>query len=302
MVYCLIRFTCIAWATFALGPGHGIQLKSGRLLIPAYTYHIDCRQCFGKICKTTPHSFCFYSDTHGRTWHFSETVPEPACVECQLVSLDEEDGTNVLYCNARSTLGSRVQALSFDDGDVFQRGQLVHKLVEPRNGCHGSVIGFPAPFNLQNLQKSNLGDVQWMESTNRSPSTTASMFQNFLTPTWVVYGHPTWPNARQDLGLYLNVRPRDPDSWTGPWVIYEGPSAYSDLAYVELASTGEPPVQIFACLFENGTRTEYDEISFSIFTLFELINNLPQVPPNLSSAKSAEKKRKKRMCQFCRVC
>lgn len=301
-MYCLIRFTCIAWATFALGPGHGIQLKSGRLLIPAYTYHIDCRQCFGKICKTTPHSFCFYSDTHGRTWHFGETVPEPACVECQLVSLDEEDGTNVLYCNARSTLGSRVQALSFDDGDVFQRGQLVHKLVEPRNGCHGSVIGFPAPFNLQNLQKSNLGDVQWVKSTNRSPSTTESMFQNFLTPTWVVYGHPTWPNARQDLGLYLNVRPRDPDSWTGPWVIYEGPSAYSDLAYVELASTGEPPVQIFACLFENGTRTEYDEISFSIFTLFELINNLPQVPPNLSSAKSAEKKRKKRMCQFCRVC
>lgn len=29
------------WATFALGPGHGIQLRSGRLLVPAYSYHID---------------------------------------------------------------------------------------------------------------------------------------------------------------------------------------------------------------------------------------------------------------------
>lgn len=289
-------FSHTEWATFALGPGHGIQLKSGRLLIPAYAYHIDCKNCFGKMCKTTPHSFCFHSDTHGRTWHFGEPVPEPECVECQVVSVDEEDGTNVLYCNARSTLGSRVQALSFDDGAIFQRGQLVHKLVESRNGCHGSVIGFPAPFHL--LHKSNLSEVHSVMSTAAGP------FQNFLTPTWVVYAHPTWANVRRDIGLYLNVRPRDPDSWTGPWVIYEGPSAYSDLAYIELASTGEPPVPVFACLFENGSRTAYDEISFSIFTLFELINNLPWVQPHLSSVKSTEKKmrKKKRASQFCSMC
>lgn len=291
----LFLFSHTEWATFALGPGHGIQLKSGRLLAPAYAYHIDCKKCFRKMCKTTPHSFCFYSDTHGRMWHFGKTVPDPACVECQVVSVDEEDGTNVLYCNARSTLGSRIQALSFDNGATFQRGQLVHKLVEPRYGCHGSLIGFPAPFHL--LQKSKLNEVQWVMSTAASP------FQTFLTPTWVVYGHPTHTNDRQDLGLYLNVRPRDPDSWTGPWVIYNGPSAYSDLTYVELASTGEPPVPVFACLFENGTRTAYEEISFCIFTLFELINNLPQVLPRLC-VKSTEKKKRRRKCvrKFCRVC
>lgn len=298
----------IEWATFALGPGHGIQLKSGRLLIPAYAYHIDCRHCFGRICKTTPHSFCFHSDTHGMTWHFGSTVPEPACVECQVVSVDEEDGTNLLYCNARSSLGSRVQALSFDNGAIFQKGQLVHRLVEPRNGCHGSVIGFPAPFKVP--QKTKLDEVQVQEagSMTNSPSTEANTFQNFLTPTWVVYGHPTWTNARRDLGLYLSLRPRDPDSWTGPWVIYEGPSAYSDLAYMDMASTGAPPVPAFACLFENGSSTAYDEISFCIFTLFELINNLPPVPPvlpQLRSVKVAEKKwrrKKKRGCQFCKVC
>lgn len=294
-----VSMYCTEWATFALGPGHGIQLKSGRLLIPAYAYHIDCKECFGKMCKTTPHSFCFHSDTHGRTWHFGGTVPEPQCVECQVVSVDEEDGSNVLYCNARSTHGFRVQALSFDNGTIFQRGQLVHKLVEPRNGCHGSVIGFPAPFNL--LQKFGDIDVQTSMHTASSASSAASLFQK---PTWVVYGHPTWTNARQDLGMYLNVRPRDPDSWTGPWIIYTGPSAYSDLAYVELASTTEPPVPVFACLFENGTRTAYDEISFSIFTLFELINNLPQVLPHLSRLKSQQKKRrrKKSRCQICRMC
>ncbi|MBN3298489.1 NEUR4 protein, partial [Amia calva] len=255
------------WATFALGPGHGIQLKSGRLLIPAYAYHIDCRECFGKMCLTTPHSFCFHSDTHGRTWRFGEFVPNLATVECQLVSVDQEDGTNVLYCNARSTLGYRVQALSMDDGAVFQEGQLVQKLVEPPHGCHGSVVGFPAPFFTTPFRTLH-------RTLRKCPQPSPIPSTKFLTPTWVVYSHPTFPSARLDLGVYLSLFPRDPDSWSEPWVIYEGPSAYSDLAYLELPTANTPPAVAFACLFENGTRTPYEEISFSIFTLYELIHNI----------------------------
>ncbi|XP_004543686.1 sialidase-4 [Maylandia zebra] len=302
----VIGDTIKEWATFALGPGHGIQLKSGRLLIPAYAYHIECKECFGHLCQTTPHSFCFHSDTHGRTWRFGEAVPGPETVECQMVSVDEEDGTNVLYCNARSPLGYRVQALSLDDGAVFQEGQLVQRLVEPRNGCHGSIIGFPAPLNLcqslsndlqrpvrlsrhwtsctteSSLSKSSTSSVAFSVSANSS-STTSSIPPpheappDFLTPTWVVYSHPTWTTARKNLGLFLSLFPRDPDSWRGPWVIYDGPSAYSDLAYLELSpSPGAPPAVAFACLFECGTKTAYDEICFSIFTLYELIDNLPR--------------------------
>uniref|UniRef100_A0A3Q3GBC6 exo-alpha-sialidase n=1 Tax=Labrus bergylta TaxID=56723 RepID=A0A3Q3GBC6_9LABR len=256
----VIGDTIKEWATFALGPGHGIQLKSGRLLIPAYAYHIDCKECFGQICQTTSRAFCFHSDTHGRTWRFGEAVPGPESVECQMVSVDEEDGTNVLYCNARSPLGYRVQSLSLDDGAAFQEGQLVQRLVEPRNGCHGSIVGFPAPLHLC-----------------KSLPLYLQQHTHFLTPTWVVYSHPTWTTARKDLGVFLSLFPRDPDSWRGPWVIYEGPSAYSDLAYLELPpSAGAPPAVAFACLFECGTTTAYDEICFSIFTLYELIDNLPQ--------------------------
>uniref|UniRef100_A0A8C5C2Z8 exo-alpha-sialidase n=1 Tax=Gadus morhua TaxID=8049 RepID=A0A8C5C2Z8_GADMO len=207
----VIGDTIKEWATFALGPGHGIQLKSGRLLVPAYAYQIDCRRCLSQLCQTTPRSFCFHSDTHGSSWRLGEAVPGPDSVECQVVSVDAEDGGSLLYCNARSPLGCRVQALSLDRGAAFQPGQLVPRLVEPRNGCHGSVVGFPAP-------------------PGQSPG-------NFLPPTWVVYSHPTWPDARRDLGVYLSPFPRDPDSWAGPWVIYEGPSAYSDLAYLELSGT-----------------------------------------------------------------
>lgn len=292
------------WATFALGPGHGIQLKSGRLLIPAYSYHIDCKECFGQLCQTTPHAFCFHSDNHGRTWRFGEAVPGPESVECQMVSVDEEDGTNVLYCNARSPLGYRVQALSLDDGAVFQEGQLVQRLVEPRNGCHGSIVGFPAPLHSLNhhLPQPTHHCRHWtsfLTFSNHTNSPSANITTNvspnhsvppdFLTPTWVVYSHPTWTTARKDLGVFLSLFPRDPDSWRGPWVIYEGPSAYSDLAYLELPpSPGSPPAVAFACLFECGARTAYDEICFCIFTLYELIDNLPR---NVQQGNNDEHKR-----------
>lgn len=199
-----------------------------------------------------------------------------------MVSVDEEDGTNVLYCNARSPLGYRVQALSLDDGAVFQEGQLVQRLVEPRNGCHGSIVGFPAPLHLyrslehhlhQPMQRSR----HWTHHSPSPDSVSTPNHPDFLTPTWVAYSHPTWTTARKDLGVFLSLFPRDPDSWRGPWVIYEGPSAYSDLAYLELPpSPGAPPAVAFACLFECGTKTAYDEICFSVFTLYELIDNLPR--------------------------
>ncbi|ROL49833.1 Sialidase-4 [Anabarilius grahami] len=294
----LIGDTIKEWATFAVGPGHGTQLKSGRLIIPAYTYHIDCRNCFGRKCKTSSHSFCFYSDTHGNVWHFGEALSAPESVECQMVSVDQEDGVNILYCNARSVSGYRVQAVSFDNGTVFQDGQLVQKLVEPKNGCHGSVIGFPAPVYQLSQSQHFLKQLRSSYSplaVSISPALSSS--QNFLPPTWVVYTHPTCLNARRDLGVYLSLLPRDPDSWSGPWIIYEGPSAYSDLAYVELMSADAPAVAVFACLFENGTKTAYDEISFCIFTLYELIDHLPHKKQQRRGSK-----KRKRIWECCFVC
>lgn len=323
------------WATFALGPGHGIQLRSGRLLVPAYSYHIDCKECFGQLCKTTPHSFAFYSDDHGRGWSFGEFIPNLQTGECQLVSVDEEDGSNVLYCNARSPLGFRVQALSTDDGAVFHGGQLVQRLVEPPHGCHGSVVGFPAPFvyvpatprdpvmsvwgsasqmlpgicpgfrylparqaacdELSAVATSSHhepaeskegcptpghhGHAHGNTLVQRDPVVTPRPDGFFQAPTWILYSHPTSSMSRINMGVHLSTFPRDVESWTEPWVIYEGPSAYSDLAYMELPYNEAPiaggPAIAFACLYENGTRSPYEQISFSMFTLHDVLQNIP---------------------------
>ncbi|XP_038673439.1 sialidase-4 [Scyliorhinus canicula] len=270
------------WATFALGPGHGIQLKSGRLVIPAYAYHIDSKECFGTICRCSPHSFTFYSDDHGKVWKFGDFVDNLQTVECQVVSVDEEDGHSVLYCNARTPMNFRAQALSADGGAVFQEGQFVPKLVEPPRGCHGSVIGFPAPI------------VPWCEELSVRPGFDSENHQptqpqqkcltlRFQTPTWVLYSHPTSPASRLHLGVYLSTYPQDPGSWTEPWIIHEGPSAYSDLAFIELASTkfseAQLPAVAFACLYECGSKSPYEKIAFSLFTMRELLHNIPHLPP-----------------------
>uniref|UniRef100_A0A8C0R7R1 exo-alpha-sialidase n=1 Tax=Canis lupus dingo TaxID=286419 RepID=A0A8C0R7R1_CANLU len=230
------------WATFAVGPGHGIQLPSGRLLVPAYTYRVDRRECFGRICRTSPHAFTFYSDDHGRTWHRGGLVPNLRSGECQLAVVDGGQAGSILYCNARSPLGSRVQALSADGGTSFLPGELVPALAETARGCQGSVLGFPAPL---------------------------SSGPHASSPTWLLYSHPAGRRARLHMGIRLSRSPLDPHSWTEPWVIYEGPSGYSDLASVGRTPKG---ALTFACLYESGARVSYEEISFCMFSLAEVLS------------------------------
>uniref|UniRef100_A0A8C7EUF7 exo-alpha-sialidase n=1 Tax=Neovison vison TaxID=452646 RepID=A0A8C7EUF7_NEOVI len=227
------------WATFAVGPGHGIQLRSGRLLVPAYTYRVDRRECFGRICRTSPHAFTFYSDDHGRTWHRGGLVPNLRSGECQLAALDGGQAGGLLYCNARSPLGSRVQAFSTDEGASFLPGELVPALAETSWGCQGSILGFPGP------------------------------------PTWLLYSHPVGRRARLHMGIHLSRSPLDPHSWTEPWVIYEGPSGYSDLASIGPTLKG---ALTFACLYESGARVSYEEISFCMFSLAEVLQHVPAGP------------------------
>ncbi|XP_068959329.1 sialidase-2 isoform X2 [Petaurus breviceps papuanus] len=216
------------WATFTVGPGHGVQLhnQDQTLVIPAYAYRILGPQ------KPIPHAFCLLSDDHGKTWKMGNFITMGNTLESQVVEVDSH-GQRVLYCNSRSTLRARVQAVSQDGGVHFTGAQQVKKLVEQPLGCHGSVVGFPNP------------------TQNASGS----------ADTWLLYSHPKDPLKREDLGLYLNRDPLDPAGWTEPAILMRGACAYSDLQYMGPGPRGSPQ---FGCLFEYGN---YDEILFVMFTL-----------------------------------
>nr|XP_056714557.1 sialidase-3-like [Euleptes europaea] len=253
------------WATFAVGPGHGLQMSSGRLVIPAYTYYIHKRSCGLPICCCTkPHCFIFYSDDSGQSWSQGQLVTTLRAGECQVAELTRQDNSHVLYCNSRSPDKYRVEAFSTDDGNQFEEFFLCKDLQETGKGCQGSVVSFtpvPWPSDLDHQKKEEGGP---SHPLNVCPSTALNTAKQ-----WLLFSHPTGRRKRVNLGIYLNTSPLAKGSWKDPWVLNEGPSGYSDLAVCE-----ENRSLLFGCLFESGVSSELEEIAFQLFSNAELLRNV----------------------------
>lgn len=176
------------WATFSVGPGHGIKMMDGRLIVPAYTYYINS--------SVTSYAFAFYSDDHGATWRLGEKLSVTSG-ECQMAEIIS-NGKTYIYCNARCSKGFRMEAWSKDRGESFDKTSGKVPLVEPPNGCQGSVLSF------------QLGDQD----------------------TWLLFSHTTDRKNRKDLGVYFNKTPLDPKGWTDLYIINPGCSGYYDLIQI----------------------------------------------------------------------
>lgn len=223
------------WATFAVGPGHGLQTESGRLIVPAYAYGSCSPSCFCISCFcAVPRALSIYSDDGGLTWHLGKML-ENKSVECEMAEVCDNAGTRYVYCNARNDHGYRVEAISDDNGEDFIVLPPAEKLVETPGGCQGSVISFPA------------------QPEGASPGP---------VPRWLLYSHPTSQSKRLDLGIYLNKTPQNPEAWSSPWIINQGHSSYSDLAYV---GDGR-----FVCLMERGAESYTEEIAYNVFSYDEV--------------------------------
>lgn len=243
------------WATFAVGPGHGVQLEGGRLIIPAYAYYIPFK-CFSFPIPfmVQPRALSVYSDDFGQTWQIGKMLQRKSC-ECEMAEIIDHEGRSHLYCNARNTGGHRLEALSESNGMYFDKPRTARKLIEPRHGCQGSVIGFPAPeFTLNDAAENvaNGGSTSLL-----SPD----------TQTWLLFTHPTSRCSRRDLGVYLNRSPLHSSGWDQPWIIHSGPSGYSDLAYSENREQ-------FSCLMECGKKSELEQIAFVSFTLSDVMQKV----------------------------
>lgn len=234
-------------ATVAVGPGHGIRTASGKLTVPAYLYYIHSRICGLPVpWRTKPHSFVFYSDDHGKSWHKGSTVWQQQTGECEVADVACRNGPGVLYCSARSNKHFRVEATSSDQALDFESSHLCRNLCEPPHGCQGSVVSYqPLEIHQEPHDQDGL--------QNRALS-------------WLLYSHPTSNHQRVNLGIYLNKSPLLPSGWNQPWIINDGPSGYSDLAVCQDTHT-------FACLFECGVDA-CEKIAFRRFTVEELMDNV----------------------------
>lgn len=103
------------WTWYATGPCHGIQLRSGRLLVP---------------CDHTGSAHVIYSDDHGETWKLGGIVSGGTN---ESVALETVNGS--VYINCRNTRDTgrtyRAFAWSTDGGETFSETQWDSTLIEP---------------------------------------------------------------------------------------------------------------------------------------------------------------------------
>lgn len=116
------------WTWYATGPGVGIQLRSGRLLVPC-DHALEGSKMF--------RSHVIYSDDHGATWKLGG-VPGDLTNECQAV--EKRDGSVLLNMRAYHGENRRAVSESRDGGETWSEVELDEELIEPV--CQASLIRF----------------------------------------------------------------------------------------------------------------------------------------------------------------
>jgi sialidase-1 len=122
------------WAWYATGPGVGIQLTGGRLVVP----------CDHKVAKTRAEmSHVILSDDGGKTWRIGGVVG-PRCNESQVVQ--RADGSLLLNMRGDRGRQRRLVAVSKDGGETFTSPVEDKVLVEPV--CQASILRHPGKGGL----------------------------------------------------------------------------------------------------------------------------------------------------------
>ena len=128
-----------SWSYLGTGPGHGMQLQNGRLLIPSWsdtspglaTWR-DPPPVWGKIQS----SYACFSDDGGQTWQRGEEMTIDASDECEAVELN--DGTVYMNMRSRQDRKCRASARSQDGGQTWSPVEYDSTLPEP--SCQAGLI------------------------------------------------------------------------------------------------------------------------------------------------------------------
>lgn len=144
------------WTWYATGPGHGIQLANGRLVVPC-----DHAQAKSRTHADPVRSHVVTSDDHGRTWQLGGIVSEACSSECGLV----ETEPNQVLLEFRHDTDRRMRGLarSLDGGSSFGPAEFVTDPPDP--GCRGGVVGLgPNPHAAELLFVSHVAHREQREN------------------------------------------------------------------------------------------------------------------------------------------
>lgn len=138
------------WKWVGLGPPAGLQLKSGRLLVPGYHSRVWPSPNSSSIGSGLTQGHTLYSDDAGETWGIlcARFGGQNYANEDQAAQL--ADGTVVV--NSRVLNASRLLSYSTDEGETFfERSATAASLRDTYQGCEGSMVNLPAADGTDRL-------------------------------------------------------------------------------------------------------------------------------------------------------
>jgi len=182
------------WKVIATGPGHGIQLRSGRLVVPIWL-------AYGGVGDHGPSAAgTIFSDDHGKTWQAGDiAVPNAGEFSSPNETMITElsDGRVMLVTRSLSKANRKVVTVGPDGATRWEKPSFHDQLWEPR--CMASITSHPS-----------------------RPGTL--IFSNPHT----LPSEPGGKSARENLSIKLSRD--DGKTWPVNRTLDAGPSAYSDLA------------------------------------------------------------------------
>jgi sialidase-1 len=202
------------WNVIATGPGHGVTLESGRLVVPIWL-------AYGKPGAHAPSATAtIYSDDEGKNWLAgSIVVPNrPPYINPNESMIATLSGDRVIMITRSHSLPSRkILSISPNGASDWSQPRFEENLWEPI--CMASLVAHPAKPGLLLFS---------------SPRTVALNQQ----------GKPIPGGGAPRKNLSIQVSLDDGETWNGPKTLEQESSAYSDLAVLADHS--------IICLYESG--------------------------------------------------
>lgn len=181
------------WKVLATGPGHGIQLKNGRLLVPVWLSTGTGGHAHRPSCVSV-----IYSDDHGQTWQRGQIVvahPNPVNPS-ETVAVQLHDG-RVMF-NIRHESEPRFRGICISPDGVAGWSRIEYDPQLPEPVCMGSIIR----FTEQPVHKKNR----------------------------ILFANPHNPENRERKNVTVKLSYDEGKTWPVAKSIEPGISGYSDLA------------------------------------------------------------------------
>lgn len=200
------------WNVIATGPGHGLQLRAGRFIIPTWLSNGGKRHRPSAVGV-------IYSDDHGATWQAGDLVPNTLINMSETGAVEREDGSVLLNIRSEDRERRRATAASKDGARKWSRPKFDPALVEPV--CFGALtrLNWPEPGRAGQILFSN------PDSQSHSGKHGASYDGNM-----------------DRVNLTIRLSRDDGATWPVRRVLEPGVTGYSDLA--------PGPEGSFYCLYE----------------------------------------------------